>query len=76
VLVVTHDMDFVGETCATTVILSHGRVLYAGPTERAFENVDLVTQAGIDAPHVTTLAREIGVAEAVSERGFLELLGR
>jgi energy-coupling factor transport system ATP-binding protein len=76
VLVVTHDMDFVGETCATTVILSRGRALYAGPTERAFEDVDLVKQAGIEAPHVTTLAREIGLSEAVNERGFLQLLGR
>src|SRR2546426_1242838 len=29
VLVVTHDMDFVGEACPTTVVLSHGAVRYA-----------------------------------------------
>src|SRR5919109_959490 len=38
VLVITHDMDFVAETCATTVILTRGRIRYQGPTAGAFED--------------------------------------
>lgn len=71
VLVVTHDMDFVGEVCATTVVLSHGRVLYSGPTARAFRDEGIVREAGIEPPHVTSLARSLGLGECVSEDAFL-----
>jgi energy-coupling factor transport system ATP-binding protein len=76
VLVVTHDMDFVGETCTFTVVMSRGRTLYAGPTEEAFADPDLVKAAGIEAPHVTALARGLGLPECVNESGFLELWRR
>jgi energy-coupling factor transport system ATP-binding protein len=72
VLVVTHDMDFVGEACATTVILTHGVVRYAGPTARAFELDTIVREAGIQPPHVTLVARALELGECVSEAAFLE----
>jgi energy-coupling factor transport system ATP-binding protein len=72
VIVVTHDMDFVGEACSTTVVLSHGRLRYSGPTAQAFGDESMVAEAGIEAPHVTTLARELGVRESVNEAAFLE----
>jgi len=71
VLVVTHDMDFVGEVCATTVVLSHGQVRYAGPTADAFRDASVVEEAGIEPPHVTALARAIGLGEHVNEASFL-----
>ncbi|TMC39406.1 MAG: ABC transporter ATP-binding protein [Chloroflexi bacterium] len=71
VLVVTHDMDFVGESCPTTVVLSHGVVRYAGATEKAFADRSMVDDAGIQPPHVTALARSLGMSESVSEAAFL-----
>ena len=76
VLVVTHDMDFVGEACATTVVLSHGRVRYAGPTERAFADAAVVEDGGIEPPHVTSLARRLALPETVSPEAFLARLPR
>jgi len=73
VLVVTHDMDFVGEACATTVVLSQGRVLHAGPTRAAFEAEATVREAGLELPHVTALARAAGLGPCVDEAGFLKL---
>lgn len=72
VLVVTHDMDFVGEACPTTVVLSHGTVMYAGPTSGAFEDRSMVKEAGLEPPHVTALGRSLGLAESVNEAGFLD----
>jgi len=72
VLVVTHDMDFVGEACPNTVVLSHGTVRYAGPTSRAFENRSMVEEAGLEAPHVTSLGRSLGLSDSVNEKEFLE----
>ena len=72
VIVVTHDMDFVGEACATTVVLSHGQVRYSGPTAGAFRDGAIVEEAGIEPPNVTLLGRALGLRESVSERAFLE----
>src|SRR5205807_4848245 len=57
VLVVTHDMDFVAESCPTTVVLSHGVVRHSGRTEAAFADEGMVEEAGLELPHVTQLAR-------------------
>jgi energy-coupling factor transport system ATP-binding protein len=74
VLVVTHDMDFVGEACPTTVVLSRGAVRYAGLTAGAFVDRALVQEAGIQPPHVATLARSLGLPECVNEEAFLAAL--
>jgi energy-coupling factor transport system ATP-binding protein len=76
VLVVTHDMDFVGEACTATVVLSHGEVRYAGPTPNAFGDRALLKDAGIEPPHVTELARAIGLRECVNEAEFLSAWSR
>jgi energy-coupling factor transport system ATP-binding protein len=74
VLVVTHDMDFVGEACPTTVVLSHGAVRYAGSTENAFRDRAMVDEAGLQPPHVTSLAAKIGLPDTVSQASFLASL--
>ena len=74
VLVVTHDMDFVGEACPTTVVLTHGRVLHAGPSLAAFEDRRMIAEAGLEPPHVTLLAQALGLATTIDEAGFLAQL--
>jgi energy-coupling factor transporter ATP-binding protein EcfA2 len=71
VLLVTHDMDFVAESCPTTVVLSHGVVRHSGPTEDAFADEGLVAEAGLELPHVTRLARALGLDGGVTEAAFL-----
>ena len=71
VLVVTHDMDFVGEACPTTVVLTHGRVRHAGPTAAAFEDAAMIAEAGLEPPHVARLAQALGRPLAVSADAFL-----
>ena len=74
VLVVTHDMDFVGEACPTTVVLTHGRVVHAGPSLAAFEDRRMIAEAGLEPPHVTLLAQALGLATTIDEAGFLAQL--
>jgi energy-coupling factor transport system ATP-binding protein len=75
VLVITHDMDFVAETCATTVILTRGEVRYQGPTAGAFEDERLLKDAGLEQPHATRLASALGAHPApVGEAAVLEWL--
>jgi energy-coupling factor transporter ATP-binding protein EcfA2 len=70
VLVVTHDMDFVGEACPRTVVLTRGEVRHAGPTAAAFEDEAMIAEAGLEPPHVTALARALGIATIVTEADF------
>jgi energy-coupling factor transport system ATP-binding protein len=65
VLVVTHDMDFVAETCPTTVVLTHGQVRHAGPTREAFEDEALVSEAGLEFPIAVRLARALGAPPGI-----------
>jgi energy-coupling factor transport system ATP-binding protein len=71
VLAVTHDMDFVAESCPTTVVLSHGVVRHAGRTQDAFAAEGLIAEAGLELPHVTRLARALGLGPCVTEASFL-----
>jgi energy-coupling factor transport system ATP-binding protein len=74
VLVVTHDMDFVGEACPRTVVLTHGEVRHAGPTTAAFEDEAMIAEAGLEPPHVTLLARAVRLRMTVDEAGFIAQL--
>jgi energy-coupling factor transporter ATP-binding protein EcfA2 len=74
IVVVTHDMDFVGEACPRTVVLTQGRVRHAGPTIAAFEEEAMIVEAGLEPPHVSLLARALGLPTAVDEAGFLAQL--
>jgi energy-coupling factor transport system ATP-binding protein len=75
VLVVTHDMDFVGEACPTVVVLTQGVVRHAGPADAAFERLPMIREAGLEPPHVTRLARELGLPPTtVRAEAFLDRL--
>src|SRR5207245_3891583 len=71
VLVVTHDMDFVGEACPTAVVLSHGRVRYSGPTSKPFADHPLIRRPGLGPPHVDHLAAMLGPPGRGADAGFL-----
>lgn len=65
------NMDFVGESCPRTVVPTHGEVVYAGPTSEAFANSSMISDAGLEPPHVTLIASALHLQPAVSEAGFL-----
>lgn len=76
VLVVTHDMDFVANACAQTVILTHGQVRFTGETADAFVDDVRLQQAGLDPPPSTRLGRALGadpppVGDAAFARWYL-----
>ena len=71
VLVVTHDIDFVGRACDFTVILTRGEVRYAGKTREAFADERRIEEAGLELPSSTALARALGANPApVGEEAF------
>jgi hypothetical protein len=56
------------------VVLTHGTVVYTGPTSEAFANNAMIADAGLEPPHVTLIARALHMQPAVNEAGFLAQL--
>jgi energy-coupling factor transport system ATP-binding protein len=72
VLLVSHDMDFVAESCSTTVVLTRGAIRYAGPTAGAFADRTMIEEAGLELPHSTRLGLALGMQPApVGEAAFV-----
>ncbi|MFD1928557.1 ABC transporter ATP-binding protein [Sporosarcina siberiensis] len=60
VLCILHDMDFVANTFERTIILSEGCVVFDGETRSAYGQEQLLSQAKLEQPHITQLARRMG----------------
>jgi energy-coupling factor transport system ATP-binding protein len=74
-LVVSHDMDFVAESCGTTVVLSHGAIRQQTATTEAFADESLIGEAGLDLPATARLGAALGLTPApVSEEAFVGAL--
>lgn len=72
VLLITHDMDFVADTCVRTVMLSHGRIEYDGPTPGAFADAERLARCGLGLPHSARLAAALGAMRPpIGEAAFL-----
>jgi energy-coupling factor transport system ATP-binding protein len=72
VLIVSHDMDFVAEACASTVVLTRGIVRYVGPTSAAFTDTTMIDEAGLELPATTALGSALDLEPApVGEAAFV-----
>jgi hypothetical protein len=54
--------------------LTRGEVRHSGPTEKAFEDEQMIAEAGLEQPHVTALSLGLGLGICVDEPGFLSQL--
>ena len=50
-LLATHDLDMVLETCPRTIVLDGGRIAADGPTKELLANVELMEAHGLEVPH-------------------------
>ncbi|HEY9286797.1 MAG TPA: ABC transporter ATP-binding protein [Candidatus Dormibacteraeota bacterium] len=75
ILIVSHDMDFVAEACASTVVLTRGVVRYVGPTVTAFRDTTMIQEAGLELPATTKLGMALGMnPPPVGESAFLKAI--
>lgn len=59
VIVITHDMRFVGEVARRVVLISEGKILADLPTKEIFDRIDLLKSAQISPPQITLLAHSL-----------------
>lgn len=60
VIAILHDMDFVAENFERVIVMAHGRVLADGRKEEVFAQEDVMREACIEPPYLTTLCRKMG----------------
>ena len=51
-LIATHDLEFVVEICARTIVLDGGRIVADGPTRRLLDDEPLMLAHGLERPHI------------------------
>jgi cobalt/nickel transport system ATP-binding protein len=51
-LIATHDLEFVVEICARTIVLDGGRIVADGPTRRLLNDEPLMLAHGLERPHI------------------------
>ena len=57
VITITHDMEFVSQNFARTIVMAGGQVLDDGPTDRVFYDRDALKKAMVNAPAFVQIAR-------------------
>ena len=51
-LIATHDLEFVVEICARTIVLDGGQIVADGPTLQLLDNEPLMLAHGLERPHI------------------------
>ena len=64
VVIVTHDVEFVADCRPRVILMSHGKVVADGPTEKILTDEKLLEEASIIPPQVTNLFWELGLRES------------
>ncbi|HEV8536339.1 MAG TPA: ABC transporter ATP-binding protein [Candidatus Limnocylindria bacterium] len=65
VIAVTHDMEFVAEVFARTVVMREGRIVLDGPTSSVFQQRDVLETAYVKPPSMGRLSQRLRLAETV-----------
>ena len=59
IIIVSHDNEMVYNFCDETVVLSHGRVVYHGPTTELFDDPDKLKEFDMLEPQIVTFRNEL-----------------
>lgn len=59
IVLITHDMDVVGEVSKRVIVLNKGNIAYDGDKDTLFSNKDLMTDYSLDYPNTVKMLLEI-----------------
>ncbi len=49
-IIASHDLDMILDTCERTILLSNGKIIYDGPSEKILTNKKLLEENGLELP--------------------------
>ena len=76
VISILHDMDLVAASFERVIAMASGTIIADGTPREVFSNEDILRKAGLELPHITMLAKNLGSESAVlSYEEFLGLVG-
>ena len=61
VLTITHDMEFVVENFERVVVMANKHIIADAPKSEVFWNFPVLAKACLDQPHMSQLARRLGL---------------
>lgn len=64
IVLITHEMDLVGEYARRCLVLAGGRVAFDGDPERLFGAPDVLERASLERPQITELGQRLGRSRA------------
>ena len=59
IILITHDMDVLGEVCKRVVVLKQGKIAFDGMKDELFKNDNLVKETSLDYPNTVKILKEI-----------------
>ena len=59
IILITHDMDVVGDIAKRVVVLEHGKIVFDGNKNSLFSNDELLKQSSLDYPNTVKILKEI-----------------
>lgn len=59
IILITHDMDVLGEACKRVVVLKQGKIAFDGMKDELFKNDNLVKETSLDYPNTVKILKEI-----------------
>ncbi len=59
IILITHDMDVVGEIAKRVIVLEHGKIVFDGNKNSLFSNDELLKQSSLDYPNTVKVLKEI-----------------
>jgi energy-coupling factor transport system ATP-binding protein len=73
VIVISHDMRFVAETCERIVVLEHGRVVLDGSPADVFaeDSWPILRRAGLEPPEAARLGARLGLGSTPTESALV-----
>ena len=75
VITITHDMEFVARHFQRVLVFQDGRVLADGPAAEIFGQPERLASAGLQAPQITRLGRELGLSSTIlTVEAFVETI--
>jgi len=77
VITISHDMDFVARNFPRVVAMANARVLLDGTAEAVFNDVQVLSQSGVEPPLLTQLSHSLNWDEAIFDTdAFVALFQR
>jgi energy-coupling factor transport system ATP-binding protein len=74
VIVISHDMDLIANTCEKVVVMSQARIINHDTTVKVFQKKEILKKAFVEPPEIIRICNKLGVEPVLSKKELLKHL--